>query len=77
MCGTADASTPISRSMFPIGGPAVESRRRYYWQVRVWDPQGQASTYSQTSWWEMGLLSSAGLESQMDHARHATRARRL
>ena len=38
-------------------GPAVESRRRYYWQVRVWDPQGQVSSYSQASWWEMGLLS--------------------
>ena len=41
----------------PYSGPAVESRRRYYWQVRVWDPQGQASSYSQASWWEMGLLS--------------------
>ena len=41
----------------PYGGPTVESRRRYYWQVRVWDPQGQASSYSQASWWEMGLLS--------------------
>ena len=39
------------------GGPAVESRRRYYWQVRVWDAHGQASSYSQNSWWEMGLLS--------------------
>ncbi len=39
------------------GGPAVESRRRYYWQVRVWDSQGQSSPYSQVSWWEMGLLS--------------------
>ncbi len=37
-------------------GPAVESRRRYYWQVRVWDAQGQASSYSKPSWWEMGLL---------------------
>src|SRR5579862_741995 len=41
----------------PYGGPAVESRRRYYWQVRVWDAQGQASAYTQASWWEMGLLS--------------------
>jgi alpha-L-rhamnosidase len=40
------------------GGPPVESRRRYYWQVRVWDSQGQPSPYSQPSWWEMGLLSS-------------------
>jgi len=39
------------------GGPAAESRRRYYWQVRTWDAQGQASSYSQPSWWEMGLLS--------------------
>jgi len=39
------------------GGPAVESRRRYYWQVRVWDAQAQPSPYSQASWWEMGLLS--------------------
>jgi alpha-L-rhamnosidase len=42
----------------PYGGPAVASRRRYYWQVRVWDTQGQASPYSQPGWWEMGLLSS-------------------
>src|SRR6202047_1016061 len=25
------------------GGPAVESQRRYYWQVRVWDSQEQPS----------------------------------
>lgn len=41
----------------PYTGPAPESRRRYYWQVRVWDQQGQPSPYSQVSSWEMGLLS--------------------
>jgi alpha-L-rhamnosidase len=41
----------------PYGGPAVGSRRRYYWQVRVWDLQGQPSPYSAATWWEMGLLS--------------------
>jgi alpha-L-rhamnosidase len=41
----------------PYAGPALESRHRYYWQVRVWDQQGEASPYSETSWWEMGLLS--------------------
>ena len=41
----------------PYRGPAVESRRRYYWQVRVWGVQGQASSYSEAGWWEMGLLS--------------------
>jgi alpha-L-rhamnosidase len=41
----------------PYGGPAVESRRRYYWQVRVWDSQGRPSSYSAATWWETGLLS--------------------
>jgi alpha-L-rhamnosidase len=38
-------------------GPAPESRRRYYWEVRVWDQEHQPSPYSEPSWWEMGLLS--------------------
>ncbi|HTR64892.1 MAG TPA: family 78 glycoside hydrolase catalytic domain [Terriglobales bacterium] len=41
----------------PYGGPAVESRHRYYWQVRAWDQAGDPSPYSQATWWEMGLLS--------------------
>ena len=41
-------------------GPELKSRGRYYWQVRVWDGQGKASPYSETSWWEMGLLSPDG-----------------
>jgi alpha-L-rhamnosidase len=40
-------------------GPAVESRHRYYWQVRVWDQNDQPSAYSPATWWEMGLLSPA------------------
>lgn len=43
----------------PYGGPALQSRRRYYWQVRVWDQDGQPSPYSAAAWWEMGLLSPA------------------
>jgi alpha-L-rhamnosidase len=38
-------------------GPALQSRRRYYWQVRIWDEHGEPSPYSLPSWWEMGLLS--------------------
>jgi alpha-L-rhamnosidase len=38
------------------GGPKLKSRLRYYWQVRVWDQNAQASPYSAASWWEMGLL---------------------
>ncbi|HEV2670996.1 MAG TPA: family 78 glycoside hydrolase catalytic domain, partial [Gemmatimonadales bacterium] len=38
------------------GGPAVESRRRYEWRVRVWDAAGRESPWSAPAWWEMGLL---------------------
>jgi alpha-L-rhamnosidase len=37
-------------------GPALESRRRYYWKVRVWDAGGQVSESVELAWWEMGLL---------------------
>jgi alpha-L-rhamnosidase len=36
-------------------GPVLESRKRYYWKVRVWDRAGQSSE-SAAAWWEMGLL---------------------
>jgi alpha-L-rhamnosidase len=37
-------------------GPALESRKRYYWKVRVWDSAGQVSESAAGAWWEMGLL---------------------
>jgi len=37
-------------------GPRLESGRRYYWQVQVWDNHGSASGWSQPAFWEMGLL---------------------
>jgi len=37
-------------------GPALESRKRYYWKVRVWDASGQVSDSTEEAWWEMGLL---------------------
>ena len=37
-------------------GPALRSGARYFWQVRVWDAQGQPSAWSNQSWWQMGLL---------------------
>ena len=37
-------------------GPALESRKRYFWKVRVWDMSGQVSESAEASWWEMGLL---------------------
>jgi alpha-L-rhamnosidase len=39
-------------------GPALESRKRYYWNVRVWDAAGLVSQSAEGAWWEMGLLHS-------------------
>jgi len=37
-------------------GPPLVSGRRYYWQVKVWDGDGNASDWSAPAVWEMGLL---------------------
>lgn len=39
-------------------GPALQSAKRYYWQVKAWDNQNHESLWSPTAWWEMGLLKS-------------------
>ncbi len=38
-------------------GPKLQSRTRYFWNVRVWDASGRASMSSENAWWETGLLS--------------------
>jgi len=38
------------------GGPQLQSRKRYYWTVRVWDAAGKAATAAEAAWWETGLL---------------------
>ena len=48
---SSDESVGIS-----YGGPTLESRKRYYWKVRVWDSAGKASDSTEDAWWEMGLL---------------------
>jgi len=40
----------------PYNGPALESRKRYYWKIRVWDASGNVSDSTGDAWWEMGLL---------------------
>ena len=38
-------------------GPALKSGQRYFWQVKVWDNYKKESDWSETAFWEMGLLS--------------------
>jgi alpha-L-rhamnosidase len=48
---TSDQSTLV-----PYKGEALVSGKRYYWQVRVWDNSGKASSWSAPAFWQMALL---------------------
>ncbi|MCZ8519544.1 MULTISPECIES: glycoside hydrolase family 78 protein [Paenibacillus] len=37
-------------------GASLESRRHYYWKVRVWDGEGEASGWSRSAHWSTGFL---------------------
>lgn len=41
--------------LIPYEGPALQSRTRYYWQVRVTDNQGNTSPWSSVQFWQTGL----------------------
>ena len=48
---TSDQSIHI-----PYAGSGLESGERVYWQVRIWDQDNSATPWSDTAFWEMGLL---------------------
>ena len=43
----------------PYAGSALQPNQKYYWQVRVWDNSGKATSWSQPASWQMGLLQAA------------------
>lgn len=43
----------------PYAGPRLESGRRYYWTVKVWDTGGKVAQPAAPAWWEMGLLAAS------------------
>jgi len=37
-------------------GSPLQSAKKYYWRVMIWDKNGRSSSYSKTAYWQMGLL---------------------
>ena len=52
--GKVDSSNQLDVT---YGGPALASQTRYYWQVKVWDGDDEASGWSAPTWFETGILS--------------------
>jgi len=42
--------------LVPYGGSPLKSGKKYYWKVRIWDQNGKESDWSETAYWQMGLL---------------------
>jgi len=40
-------------------GPALQSGKKYYWQVRIWDNKGRVSPWSAQAWWQTGFFEPA------------------
>jgi alpha-L-rhamnosidase len=38
------------------GGPTLESGKKYYWHVRIWDNRGRVSGWSAPVWWRTGFF---------------------
>ncbi len=45
-------------------GPSLQSGEDYFWRVRIWDQDGEASAWSETALWEMGLLNQNDWQAQ-------------
>lgn len=48
----------------PYAGEALRPGLRCYWRVRVWDAQDAASQWSETAFWEMGLIDEANWQAE-------------
>ena len=52
--GKVNSSSSV---LIPFAGQKLESARRYYWKVKVWDKKGNVSPWSRINSFQMGLLS--------------------
>lgn len=51
-------------SQILYNGKALQSGKRYWWKVRVWDETGQSSSWSQPAYWVMGQLNTSDWKAQ-------------
>lgn len=42
----------------------LQPRQRYYYRIKVWDQQNRLTAWSETAWWETGLLSTEEWEAE-------------
>ena len=47
----------------PFHGESLESEKKYFWKVRIWDENNQVSPWSEIASWRMGLLSTSSWSS--------------
>jgi len=52
---TGKVASPESLHLAYAGIP-LQSGKKYYWQVRIWDNKGHVSAWSKMACWQMGLL---------------------
>lgn len=46
-----------SQSIFvPYSGAKLQSGKKFFWKVKVWDQDGQETTFSESASWQMGIL---------------------
>jgi alpha-L-rhamnosidase len=45
-------------------GKPLQSDKKYFWRVQVWDNTGKSSGWSQPAWWQMALLSESDWKAQ-------------
>jgi alpha-L-rhamnosidase len=46
--------------LVPYNGPVLKSGIRYFWQVKIWDNYKNETKWSETAFWETGLISPSG-----------------
>jgi alpha-L-rhamnosidase len=46
------------------GGGDLQSGRKYYWQVRIWDNKGRGSAWSAAAYWQTGLFKKSDWKAQ-------------